>query len=56
MRSSHAERNPHLVDEHDGENGLIDISGFAAGGEKRERPRQVRKDICLKCVQKRETA
>lgn len=36
MRSSHAERNPHLVDEHDRENGLIDVPGFAAGGEKRQ--------------------
>lgn len=36
MRSNQAERNPYLVDEHDGENGLVDVPGFAAGGEKRQ--------------------
>lgn len=36
MCSNHAERNPHLIDEHDGKNGLVDEPGFAAGGEERQ--------------------
>lgn len=36
MRSNYAERNPHLVDEHDRENGLVDEPGLAAGGEERQ--------------------
>lgn len=34
--SNHAERNPHLVDKHNRENGLVEEPGFAAGGEKRQ--------------------
>lgn len=54
MRSNYTKRKPHLVDKHDRENGVVDVPGYAAGGE--ERQRQVRKDICLTCVRKRETA
>lgn len=36
MRSDRAQRNPHLVDEHDGENRLVDEPGLAAGGEGRQ--------------------
>lgn len=28
--------NPHLIDEHDGENGLVDVPGFAVGEKERE--------------------
>lgn len=39
---------PHLIDEHDGENGLVDVLGFAAGAEReREREGRFRKDIWL---------
>lgn len=40
------EWNPHLVYEHDGENCLVDVLSFAAGGE-RERGSGVRRDIWL---------
>lgn len=37
--SDRAKCNPHLIDEHDGENGLVDELGFAAGEKKGERVR-----------------
>lgn len=46
--SGRAGWNPHLIDEHDGEDGLIDEPGGAASVE--DRQWQVRKDICLTCV------
>lgn len=32
--------NAHLIDEHDRENGLIDVFGFAAGEKEKERERE----------------
>lgn len=32
--------NPHLIDEHDGENGLVDVLGFAVGEKEREGGRE----------------
>lgn len=40
MSQTEVKGNAHLIDEHDGENGLVDMFGFAAGEKEKERERR----------------